>query len=184
MRIESRVLPEQLPDLGDLPPLLTRLYAARGVRSARELDRSLRALLPWNLLKGIDRAVQVLRQALEQRQSILIVGDFDCDGATASAVAVLGLRALGAARVDYLVPNRFEYGYGLTPEIVEVALEKQPDILITVDNGISSIDGVAAAKRAGLTVIVTDHHLPGHELPAADAIVNPNQPGCEFPSKA
>src|SRR5690554_908540 len=126
MRIESRVLPEQLPDLGDLPPLLTRLYAARGVRSARELDRSLRALLPWNLLKGIDRAVQVLRQALEQRQSILIVGDFDCDGATASAVAVLGLRALGAARVDYLVPNRFEYGYGLTPEIVEVALQRQP----------------------------------------------------------
>lgn len=184
MRIESRVLPEQLPDLGDLPPLLTRLYAARGVRTARELDRSLRALLPWNLFKGIDRAVQVLRQALELRQSILIVGDFDCDGATASAVAVLGLRALGAARVDYLVPNRFEYGYGLTPEIVEVALQRQPDVLVTVDNGISSVEGVAAARAAGLRVVVTDHHLPGAQLPEADAIVNPSQPGCDFPSKA
>src|SRR5690554_6695961 len=184
MRIESRVLPEQLPGLGDLPPLLTRLYAARGVRTPRELDRSLRALLPWNLFKGIDRAVQVLRQALELRQSILIVGDFDCDGATASAVAVVGLRALGAARVDYLVPNRFEYGYGLTPEIVEVALQRQPDVLVTVDNGISSVEGVAAARAAGLRVVVTDHHLPGAQLPEADAIVNPSQPGCDFPSKA
>lgn len=184
MRIESRVLPEQLPDLGDLPPLLTRLYAARGVRSAAELDRSLRSLLPVSLFKGMDQAVQVLRTALEQRQSILIVGDFDCDGATASAVAVLGLRALGAAQVDYLVPNRFEYGYGLTPEIVEVALTRQPDVLVTVDNGISSVEGVAAARAAGLKVVVTDHHLPGEQLPEADAIVNPSQPGCDFPSKS
>lgn len=184
MRIESRVVPAELPDLGDLPPLLTRLYAARGVRSATELDKSLKALLPWTLFKGMDRAVAVLREALEQRQSILIVGDFDCDGATASSVAVLGLRALGAAQVDYLVPNRFEYGYGLTPEIVAVALESQPDVLVTVDNGISSIEGVAAAKAAGLKVVVTDHHLPAEQLPAADAIVNPSQPGCEFPSKA
>ena len=184
MRIESRVLPEQLPDLGDLPPLLTRLYAARGVREAAELDRSLKSLLPVSLFKGMGQAVGVLREALEQRQSILIVGDFDCDGATASAVAMLGLRAMGAARVDYLVPNRFEYGYGLTPEIVEVALTRQPDVLVTVDNGISSVDGVAAARAAGLKVVVTDHHLPGEHLPAADAIVNPSQPGCDFPSKA
>jgi single-stranded-DNA-specific exonuclease len=121
---------------------------------------------------------------LQQRQRILIVGDFDADGATASTVGVLGLRLLGAAHVDYLVPNRFEFGYGLTPEIVQVALERQPDLLMTVDNGISSVEGVAAAKAAGLQVLVTDHHLPGHELPAADAIVNPNQPGCTFPSKS
>ncbi|MEH6565201.1 MAG: single-stranded-DNA-specific exonuclease RecJ [Halopseudomonas sp.] len=184
MLIESRLCPEQLPDLGDLPPLLTRLYAARGVQSGAELDRSLQALLPYQQLRGMETAVQVLQQALIKRQSILIVGDFDADGATASSVAVLALRALGAAQVDYLVPNRFEYGYGLTPEIVAVALERKPDVLVTVDNGISSIEGVAAAKAAGLQVVVTDHHLPGEHLPQADAIVNPSQPGCQFPSKA
>lgn len=184
MQIEQRPLPEHLPDLGDIPPLLTRIYAARGVQSATELDKGLARLLPVNLLKGMDDAVQLLAQALEQRQRILIVGDFDADGATASCVGVLGLQMLGAAQVDYLVPNRFDYGYGLSPEIVEVALQRQPDLLITVDNGISSVEGVAAAQAAGLKVIVTDHHLPGAELPSADAIVNPNQPGCEFPSKA
>lgn len=184
MRIEPRPLPAQLPDLGDLPPLLTRLYAARGVQSIAELDKGLARLIPYQQLKGIDGAVELLVQALQQRQRILIVGDFDADGATASSVGVLGLRMLGAAHVDYLVPNRFEYGYGLTPEIVAVALQRQPELLLTVDNGISSVDGVAAAKAAGLKVLVTDHHLPGPELPAADAIVNPNQPGCEFPSKA
>lgn len=184
MRIDPRPLPANLPDLGDLPPLLTRLYAARGVRSAAELDKGLARLIPYQQLKGIDAAVSLLVTALQQRQRILIVGDFDADGATASSVGVLGLRMLGAAHVDYLVPNRFEYGYGLTPEIVAVALQRQPDLLLTVDNGISSVEGVAAAKAAGLTVLVTDHHLPGPELPAADAIVNPNQPGCEFPSKA
>ncbi|MDD1966898.1 single-stranded-DNA-specific exonuclease RecJ [Pseudomonas putida] len=184
MRIESRQLPDTLPFLGDLPPLLTRLYAARGVVSQDELDKGLARLIPYQQLKGIDAAVDLLVTALEQRQRILIVGDFDADGATASTVGVLGLRLLGAAHVDYLVPNRFEYGYGLTPEIVGVALERQPDLLMTVDNGISSVEGVAAAKAAGLQVLVTDHHLPGHELPAADAIVNPNQPGCTFPSKA
>lgn len=184
MRIESRQLPDTLPFLGDLPPLLTRLYAARGVLSQHELDKGLARLIPYQQLKGIDAAVDLLVTALQQRQRILIVGDFDADGATASTVGVLGLRLLGAAHVDYLVPNRFEYGYGLTPEIVKVALERQPDLLMTVDNGISSVDGVAAAKAAGLRVLVTDHHLPGHELPAADAIVNPNQPGCTFPSKA
>ena len=184
MLIQQRPLPAQLPYLGELPELLQRLYAARGVQSERELEKGLAHLLPYQQLKGIDQAVELLCQGLDKQARILIIGDFDADGATASAVGVLGLKQLGFNSVDYLVPNRFEYGYGLTPEIVEVALEKQPDILITVDNGISSIDGVAAAKRAGLTVIVTDHHLPGHELPAADAIVNPNQPGCEFPSKA
>lgn len=184
MRIDLRPLPATLPDLGQLPPLLTRLYAARGVQSAAELDKGLARLIPYQQLKGIDAAVQLLVEALEQRQRILYVGDFDADGATASSVGVLGLRMLGAAHVDYLVPNRFDYGYGLTPEIVAVALQRQPDLLVTVDNGISSVDGVAAAKAAGLKVLVTDHHLPGPELPAADAIVNPNQPGCDFPSKA
>jgi single-stranded-DNA-specific exonuclease len=184
MRIEPRPLPAVLPNLGDLPPLLTRLYAARGVQSAAELDKGLARLIPFQQLKGIDAAVSLLVTALTLRQRILIVGDFDADGATASAVGVLGLRMLGAAHVDYLVPNRFEFGYGLTPEIVAVALQRQPDLLLTVDNGISSVEGVAAAKAAGLTVLITDHHLPGPELPAADAIVNPNQPGCEFPSKA
>ncbi|MFK7699433.1 single-stranded-DNA-specific exonuclease RecJ [Pseudomonas caspiana] len=184
MRIESRPLPLTLPFLGDLPPLLTRLYAARGVLSEADLDKSLARLIPYQQLKGIDAAVDLLVTALNERQRILIVGDFDADGATASTVGVLGLRLLGAAHVDYLVPNRFEYGYGLTPEIVAVALQREPQLLMTVDNGISSVEGVAAAKAAGLQVLVTDHHLPGHELPAADAIVNPNQPGCTFPSKA
>ena len=184
MRIESRPLPASLPDLGNLPPLLTRLYAARGVLSAVELEKGLARLIPFTQLKGIDAAVELLVEGLRQRQRMLIVGDFDADGATASTVGLLGLRMLGAAHVDYLVPNRFEYGYGLTPEIVAVALTREPELLITVDNGISSIEGVAAAKAAGLKVLVTDHHLPGHELPAADAIVNPNQPGCSFPSKS
>ena len=184
MRIDPRPLPAVLPFLGELPPLLTRLYAARGVQSQAELDKSLARLIPFQQLKGIEAAVDLLVTALDERQRILIVGDFDADGATASTVGLLGLRLLGAAHVDYLVPNRFEYGYGLTPEIVEVALTREPHLLITVDNGISSVEGVAAAKAAGLKVLVTDHHLPGQELPAADAIVNPNQPGCAFPSKA
>lgn len=184
MRIEPRPLPAELPFLGDLPPLLTRLYAARGVQSQAELDKGLARLIPYQQLKGIDAAVDMLVTAIDRRERILVVGDFDADGATASSVAVLGLRLLGAAHVDYLVPNRFTYGYGLTPEIVAVALERQPDLLVTVDNGISSVDGVQAARDAGLKVLITDHHLPGAQLPQADAIVNPNQPGCDFPSKA
>ncbi|SDS81357.1 exonuclease RecJ [Halopseudomonas xinjiangensis] len=184
MRIEARALPAELPELGNLPQLLRRLYAARGVCSDRELDRSVRALLPFTQLKGMERAVAVLHEAVVKARPIIIVGDFDADGATASCVAVLALRSLGAGRVDYLVPNRFEYGYGLTPEIVAVALEREPEVLVTVDNGISSVEGVAAARAAGLKVVVTDHHLPGAQLPDADAIVNPSQPGCNFPSKA
>jgi single-stranded-DNA-specific exonuclease len=141
-------------------------------------------LLPPDGLKGIDEAVALLVKALAERQHILIVGDFDCDGATSSALAVSALNAMGAAAVDFLVPNRFDYGYGLTPEIVEVAKTRSPDLIITVDNGISSIDGVAAANAAGIPVLVTDHHLPAEQLPQAAAIVNPSQPGCSFASKS
>lgn len=184
MRIKQRPLPEQLPDLHGLPPLLTRIYAARGVRHRRELDTGLQQLEPFHSLKGIDAAVELLQDALEQQQRILIVGDFDADGATATAVAMLGLRMLGARDVHYLVPNRFGCGYGLSPELVTAAAPLGAQLLITVDNGISSVEGVAAAQAAGMRVLVTDHHLPGQTLPQADAMVNPNQHGCAFPSKA
>ncbi|MGS2723255.1 single-stranded-DNA-specific exonuclease RecJ [Porticoccus sp. GXU_MW_L64] len=165
------------------PSLLQRVYAARGVRDESELQNHLKHLPGPKQLKGVDRAVELLQQALAGQQSILIVGDFDCDGATSTALGILALTAMGFQRVDYLVPNRFDYGYGLTPEIVQLAATNKPDMIITVDNGISSIAGVEAAQSAGIKVIVTDHHLPGEKLPSADAIVNPNQPGCEFPSK-
>lgn len=186
MQIQQRDLPIKLPELGLSSSLLTRLYAARGVKYAAELEKGLAFLQPPHLLKGIDQAVVLLKKAILDNKRILIVGDFDADGATATSVGILGLQMLGATQLDYLVPNRFEYGYGLSPEIVEVALQRQsvPQVLLTVDNGISSVEGVYRAKQAGLEVIITDHHLPGEELPAADAIVNPNQPGCPFPSKA
>ncbi len=168
---------------GDLHPVLARLYAARAVQHADELDLSLERLLPPNALKNMDAAVALLVESLRAGQRILIVTDFDADGATSCALAVRALRSMGAQDVRYVVPNRFEYGYGLTPEIVAVAAQQQPDLLITVDNGISSVEGVRAAKALGMRVLITDHHLPGAELPAADAIVNPNQPGDDFPSK-
>lgn len=164
-------------------PVLARVYAARGVSSPGELDYGLTHLLPDERLQGIDSAAALLAEALERRQHVLVVGDFDADGATGCALAVSGLRLLGAERVDYLVPNRFEFGYGLTPEIVEVAAARAPDLLITVDNGTSSVAGVDAANAHGMAVIVTDHHLAGEELPRAAALVNPNQPGDRFPSK-
>lgn len=167
----------------NVPPLLQRVYAARGVHSDEELQKQLGYLPKPAELKGIAAAVELLWQAVQWQKSILIVGDFDCDGATSTALAILALRAMGCEKLDYLVPNRFEYGYGLTPEIVELASQKQPDLIITVDNGISSIAGVAAAKQLGMQVLITDHHLPGEQLPEADAIVNPNQYGCDFPSK-
>jgi len=167
----------------DLHPVLARLYAARAVQSAEELDLSLERLLPPGRLKHMDAAVALLEANLRAGQRILIVADFDADGATSCALAVRALRSMGAHDVRYVVPNRFEYGYGLTPEIVAVAAQQQPDLLITVDNGISSVEGVRAAKALGMRVLITDHHLPGAELPAADAIVNPNQPGDDFPSK-
>ncbi len=170
-----------LPD--HLPPLLQRIYAARAVHSAGELDYSLAQLLPTDRLSGMDDAVSLLQTAVREQRRVLVVGDFDADGATSCAVCIRALRAMGASDVQYLVPNRFDYGYGLTPEIVDVAAEQQPWLIMTVDNGIASIDGVAAAKARGIRVLVTDHHLPGAELPAADAIVNPNRPGDRFPSK-
>lgn len=164
-------------------PLLARLYAARGVNRAEELDTALAALLDPAQLKGADEAARLLADAVAAKRHLLIVADYDCDGATACAVGVRALRAFGA-NVSYLVPNRFDYGYGLTPEVVRLASERKPDVIITVDNGIASVEGVAEAKRLGIGTLVTDHHLPGDELPAADVIVNPNQPGCGFPSKA
>lgn len=164
-------------------PLLARIYAARGIESREELDYSLKSLLPPTQLKGVREAAEILADAIEAGARMIIVADYDCDGATACAVGIRALRAFGAD-VSYLVPNRFEYGYGLTPAIVELAAKMEPDLLITVDNGIASVEGVAAAREHGIATVITDHHLPGDELPEADVIVNPNQPGCPFPSKA
>lgn len=178
IQIQRRPIEPAIHLDGGVSPLLNRIYAARGVRRADELERTLNGLPGPETLPGAKRAAGLLADAIEKGRSILIVGDFDCDGATSSALGMLALGAMGA-RVDYLVPNRFEYGYGLTPEIVAVARERGPDLLLTVDNGISSIDGVAAANRLGMSVIVTDHHLPGESLPAAAALVNPRLPGSE-----
>ena len=168
-------------------PLLARLYAARGVESKDELDYALKALIPPAQLTHANTAAALLADALEAQARILIVADYDCDGATACAVGVRALRAMAGpagAVIDYLVPNRFTYGYGLTPEIVDLAADHHPDLLVTVDNGIASLAGVARATELGIATLITDHHLPGDELPAADCIVNPNQPGCDFPSKS
>ncbi len=166
-----------------LAPLLQRIYSSRGVSACAELDNSLKGLLPYHTLRDIEPAVAQISAAIQAGERILVVGDFDCDGATSSALAVAALRVLGAAWAGYLVPNRFEYGYGLSPEIVAVAQQQAPALLITVDNGISSVEGVRAAKALGMRVVVTDHHLPGDQLPAADALVNPNQQGCGFSGK-
>jgi single-stranded-DNA-specific exonuclease len=168
---------------GGLHPVLARLYAARGVQHAAELTTELPSLIPPNQLLHIEKAAVFLADAIQAKKSMVIVADYDCDGATACSVGVRGLRMLGGM-VDYIVPNRFEYGYGLTPEIVALTIkEKSPDIIVTVDNGIASIDGVAAANASGVDVLVTDHHLPADTLPQAAVIVNPNQPHCPFPSK-
>jgi single-stranded-DNA-specific exonuclease len=169
--------------LGGVHPVLARVFASRGLLDVSELSSELSALIAPSGLRHIDQAAVFLADAIAAGKKMTIVADYDCDGATACAVALRGLRAMGA-QVDYIVPNRFEYGYGLTPEIVELtAREKNPDIIITVDNGIASIDGVAEANRRGMEVVVTDHHLPAETLPAARVIVNPNQPECGFPSK-
>ena len=165
-------------------PLLARLFAARGVNSKEELDESLAKLLPPGTLLGIDRAATLLADAIAQDKRLCIVADYDCDGATACAVALRGLRLLGAKHVSYLVPDRVVDGYGLTAPISQRVFDQGADVLITVDNGIASMEGVAHAKRLGLQVLVTDHHLPAAELPNADVIVNPNQPGCPFESKS
>ncbi|MDF3035127.1 MAG: recJ [Paucimonas sp.] len=164
-------------------PVLARLYAARGLRDPGDLSSELASLLQPSGLLHIDGAAVYLADAIAARKKLVIVADYDCDGATACAVGMRGLRMLGA-KVDYIVPNRFEYGYGLTPEIVALAVkEKSPDIIVTVDNGIASVEGVEEARRRGIDVVVTDHHLPGDRLPDARVIVNPNQPACGFPSK-
>jgi single-stranded-DNA-specific exonuclease len=186
--MSSSIVRRPLPDPGsvlppELHPVLRRVYAARSVTSTDELDYSLARLLPLQQLTGLPAAVELLHTALVQRWRILVVGDFDADGATSCALCLRVLRLLGAFEVDYLVPNRFEYGYGLTPEIVAVAAGRRPDLIMTVDNGISSLEGVAAAQQLGMRVLITDHHLAGESLPAADAIVNPNIPGNDFPSK-
>jgi single-stranded-DNA-specific exonuclease len=176
------VAQDSLP--GDMNPLLWRLYRARGVRDPDQAGHGLNRLLPPTALGGVDAAAGLLEQALRAGWRILVVGDFDADGATSCALAVEALRAMGHSDVDFLVPNRFQFGYGLTPEIVDVARGYAPDLLVTVDNGISSIDGVAAAKALGWQVLVTDHHVAGAQLPAADVLVNPNLPGDPFPSKS
>ena len=187
MKIIARDIPPRAAwalEQAGLHPLLARLYAARGVHTSDELDDSLSRLLPPSGLQGVQQAAQLLADAIASDQRLCIVADYDCDGATACAVAVRGLRLLGARHVDYLVPDRVVDGYGLTPPIARRVKERGADLLITVDNGIASCEGVAQAKALGLAVLVTDHHLPGAELPQADAIVNPNQPGCTFPSKS
>ena len=165
-----------------IDPVLARLYASRGVREAGELDLSLAALPPPAAMKGVDDAAERLVRAIDARERIVIVADYDADGATACAIGMRALAAMGAD-VRFLVPNRFEHGYGLTPEIVALARDLAPRLIVTVDNGIASVDGVAAAAACGIDVLVTDHHLPGERLPAPALIVNPNQPGCAFPSK-
>jgi len=167
-----------------LPEALKRVYANRGITDPAALSLTLDQLHPPQQLKGIEEAAELLADAIEGDGRVLIIGDFDADGATSSAMAVSVLRQMGLREVAYLVPNRFEFGYGLTPEIVELAAAQMPDLIVTVDNGISSVEGVAAAQAMGISVLVTDHHLPGSQLPTAEVIVNPNQPGCAFPSKA
>ena len=185
--IRRRDLPESISFLDGTQDaqtqLLARLFATRGVSSREELDYSLKHLLPPCLL-GLSEATELLAEALDAQANVLIVSDFDVDGATSCALAIRALTGMGFENVDYLVPDRFEYGYGLSPELVGVAALREPDIIITVDNGISSVDGVYAAQALGIMVIVTDHHLPGDVLPTADVIVNPNLPGDKFPSKS
>ena len=167
----------------DLHPLLKKIYANRGVTKLKQVEYSLKDLLDFSLLKDIDIAAEIVSQAIIENKRIIVVGDFDADGATSCAVMIRSLKAFGLENVDYLVPNRFDYGYGLSPQIVDVAAQSKPDLIVTVDNGISSINGVNRANELGIQVVVTDHHLAADILPEAAAIVNPNQPGCEFPTK-
>jgi single-stranded-DNA-specific exonuclease len=173
----SHVLP------ANMHPVLKRIYLARGVTAVKEVENTLSHLLDYSNLKGIETATHLLAQHIEQDRRILVIGDYDADGATSCALAIKVMRAMGAQNVSYLVPNRFDYGYGLTPEIVDAAKSYQPELIITVDNGIASFEGVERAHQYGIKVLITDHHLPGNSLPSAEAIVNPNQPGDAFKSK-
>jgi len=181
----EQVSTAHLPD--SLPIIIKQIYATRGMQSAQELELNvarLQGMVDETALMGMNKACQLLHDALVNKMRIIIVGDFDADGATSTALMMIALSLFGSNNHDFIVPNRFEYGYGLTPEIVDIAAQQDAQMLITVDNGISCIAGVKRAKDLGMQVIVTDHHLPGHSLPIADAIVNPNQHGCNFPSKA
>ncbi len=183
-RIIRRPAAQPSPHLPqDLHPLLRRLYMSRGITRADELERTLQYLPSASLLSGIDDGVDLLAEQVKRQGHILIVADYDADGATSCALAMRALKRLGATQLSYLVPNRFEYGYGLTPEIVDLAAKSSPDLIVTVDNGISSVDGVAHANQRGIPVLVTDHHLPGNQLPDAAALINPNLPSDRFPSK-
>lgn len=184
MHIKQRPLPAHDVNLDNIPDFLKRIYATRGITNESQLDKQLQTLLPFQSLKGINEACCRLETALRAQQRILIIGDFDADGATSTAVAITALRAMGAQYIEYLVPNRFEFGYGLTPAIVDVANKWEPNLIITVDNGIASFDGVERANNLGIDVLITDHHLPAETVPNAWAIVNPNQQGCFFPSKS
>ncbi|MFT5427128.1 MAG: single-stranded-DNA-specific exonuclease [Gammaproteobacteria bacterium] len=181
--IKRRIPSEEIDLPNDIHPVLKRIYASRNIKSADDLNYSLKKLLPYENLSNIQEGVSLLAEAIRSNKRILIVADFDADGATSCAVALQGLRQMGATDVVYVVPNRFEFGYGLSPEIVEVAAEMNPDLLVTVDNGISSVAGVQLARDKGIDVLITDHHLPGKQLPNANAIVNPNLVGDKFPSK-
>ncbi|MDX1901133.1 MAG: single-stranded-DNA-specific exonuclease RecJ [Gammaproteobacteria bacterium] len=183
-KIIRRTISESSLAQTDLHPLLQRIYSARGVQTAAELEQSLERLLPWYDLLGILQAVELLTATIAQQKNILIVGDFDADGATGTAVAMRALKSFGVQTVHYLVPNRFSFGYGLTPGLVEMAQSFQPHLIVTVDNGIANHAGVSAAKALGIQVLITDHHLPADTLPSADVIVNPNQPGDIFASKS
>ncbi|MCT6698960.1 single-stranded-DNA-specific exonuclease RecJ [Rheinheimera sp. 4Y26] len=183
-KLQVRPVQTEAAFLLPVHPVLQRVYAHRGIALPEQLQRSAAHLLPYQQLKGIKEAAALLVDALKQQQKIVIVGDFDADGATSTAVLLAGLKAFGFLNLQSLVPNRFAFGYGLSPQMAELAVAEGAELIITVDNGISAIEGVAVAKQAGVKVLVTDHHLAGSELPPADAIVNPNQPGCNFASKA
>lgn len=183
MRIVQRQALQDIPLLDGIHPVLARVYRTRNIQDLSDLDYSLKQLYPWQEMMNIEAAAKLLHDAIQQQRRILIIADFDADGATSCVVMLRCLRAMGAKDVNYLVPNRFEYGYGLTPEIVDLAKKQEPDLIITVDNGISSITGVKAARDADIDVLVTDHHLPGRELPNANVILNPNQKGDAFKSK-
>lgn len=184
IEIQRRPEPDLSPLPDSIPPILKRIYINRGITDIAQLETSARGLHSYQKLGGIEQAVELLFQAIQEQKRIIVVGDFDADGATSSALSVLALRMLGSNNVDYLVPNRFEDGYGLSPEVVDQALELGAEMIMTVDNGVSSIEGVRYAKENGITVLVTDHHLPGQVLPEVDAMVNPNLDSCAFPSKA
>ncbi|HGY3716720.1 TPA: single-stranded-DNA-specific exonuclease RecJ [Citrobacter gillenii] len=184
IQLRRREADETVDLPADLPPLLRRLYASRGVRSALELERSVKGMLPWQQLSGVEKAVEILYSAFRDGTRIIVVGDFDADGATSTALSILAMRALGCSNIDYLVPNRFEDGYGLSPEVVDQAHARGAELIVTVDNGISSHAGVEHARTLGIPVVVTDHHLPGDTLPGAVAIINPNLHDCTFPSKS